>query len=584
VPRLRLTARFTAVLVLLALLPLGASTLLGLRTNLRRLRRDAKEYALAVSDQALATVTATLRDAGAELSALGLLLADPEASVEERVALVRARILSARHLRAVALYDRAGLLVDSFRDAAQPWGTPPPERLPEAALARAQAEEVFPLGVVFPESGAAFLPLLSRVVRGEDRRVYGYLWAPLDLRPLGEELGRMARRRFGEVEAKQVYLFDPSLRIVAHSAGTSISEELPQQGFGADLQGGAGALQSGVAYAADYTRGERDLLGVLVPLPQLGWGLVVEQDAAQAYQGLRQAALESAALGSGFALLALALGVLLGRRMAAPIVAVARAAGRVAQGEFAVRVASGRRDEVGDMAGAFNRMAESLGAYEQRVQEETRIRTNLSRYLSQELVDQVVTSGIDLHLGGERRTVTVLFADVVAFTALAEERPPEQVVAVLNELFTFLTEIVFRHGGIVDKFVGDCVMAVFGVPSPQEDHALRAARAAEEMLAWLQTGNAKWHKDLGRDLELSIGLGTGEVLAGNLGSERRMEYTVIGDAVNVAARLEHLARPGQVLLSEASAAQCRPEFECRSLGVHPLRGRSRGMEVFELLS
>ena len=107
-----------------------------------------------------------------------------------------------------------------------------------------------------------------------------------------------------------------------------------------------------------------DLLGVLVPLPQLGWGLVVEQDAAQAYQGLRQAALESAALGSGFALLALALGVLLGRRMAAPIVAVARAAGRVAQGEFAVRVASGRRDEVGDMAGAFNRMAESLGAYE----------------------------------------------------------------------------------------------------------------------------------------------------------------------------------------------------------------------------
>jgi class 3 adenylate cyclase len=176
----------------------------------------------------------------------------------------------------------------------------------------------------------------------------------------------------------------------------------------------------------------------------------------------------------------------------------------------------------------------------------------------------------------------VLFADVVAFTPLAERIEPEQVVAVLNELFTFLTEIVFRHGGMVDKFVGDCVMAVFGAPYQAGDDAVRAVRAAEEMLRWLDVGNARWTDALGTGIEIAIGVNTGEAVAGNIGSRKRMEYTVIGDAVNLAARLESIARPGQVLMSRATMEKVKQEFDCVHVATRRLPGRQEDTELWAL--
>ncbi len=133
------------------------------------------------------------------------------------------------------------------------------------------------------------------------------------------------------------------------------------------------------------------------------------------------------------------------------------------------------------------------------------------------------------------------------------------------------------------KFMGDCVMAVFGVPRAGDDDALNAVSAAEEMLRWLEVGNAKWQKDLGRKLELGIGINTGEVILGNVGSDKRMEYTVIGDAVNVASRLENLARPGQVLLTRATMDLAGDdEFDFESLGTHNVTGRGEPVEVFVL--
>jgi class 3 adenylate cyclase len=176
-----------------------------------------------------------------------------------------------------------------------------------------------------------------------------------------------------------------------------------------------------------------------------------------------------------------------------------------------------------------------------------------------------------------------MFADVVAFTPLTEQHEPERVVAILNELFTFMTEIIFKHGGIIDKFIGDCVMAVFGAPTSRDDDALRAARAAEEMMRWLEVGNARWKKELGFELQMGIGINTGEAVVGNIGSNKRMEYTVIGDTVNVAARLEALARPGQILLTEVMAEAIEDEFDTASLGEHQLVGKQEPIEIFALV-
>ena len=181
-----------------------------------------------------------------------------------------------------------------------------------------------------------------------------------------------------------------------------------------------------------------------------------------------------------------------------------------------------------------------------------------------------------------RCLAAIMFADIVSFTSISESLEPETTVKVLNELFTFATEIIHRNGGIIDKFIGDCIMGVFGAPQAHDDDAERAVSAAEELMGWLDTGNRRWRKEYDLQLEMAIGINTGPVVAGNIGSEKRMEYTVIGDAVNVAARLEVMAKPGQVLIAQATRDALGEDFDAQPAGLHHLSGRAATTMVFAL--
>ena len=242
-----------------------------------------------------------------------------------------------------------------------------------------------------------------------------------------------------------------------------------------------------------------------------------------------------------------------------------------------------RGDELGQLGRSLGEMARSLANSEKELVEQTRVRTALSRYLSADVVELIAREPGRLRLGGERREVTVLFSDVVGFTRLSESLPPETVVALLNELFTFATEIIHKRGGIIDKFIGDSVMAVWGTPESHPDDARQAVEAAMELRRWVETGNRRWKQKWGVEVQLAMGLHTGTVVAGNLGSEKRMEYTVIGDAVNVAARLESMAQPGQILVSAATREKLGEEAEVlRHLGERALHGRNATTQVFEV--
>ena len=230
----------------------------------------------------------------------------------------------------------------------------------------------------------------------------------------------------------------------------------------------------------------------------------------------------------------------------------------------------------------MNRASKDLEESEESLKRELAIRSDLGRYLPGELVEQIVRREREMALGGERRDVTILFADVVAFTPLTEKRSPEEVVTILNELFTILTAIVFRHGGTVDKFIGDCVMALWGAPTSQDDHAAKAVAAAEDMFRWLETGNAAWKERFDVTIRLAVGIHTGEAVVGNIGSETRMEYTAIGDAVNVAARLESIARPQQILVTQATRDAAGDDFEYVDAGTHRLAGKEEPLQLYEV--
>jgi len=182
----------------------------------------------------------------------------------------------------------------------------------------------------------------------------------------------------------------------------------------------------------------------------------------------------------------------------------------------------------------------------------------------------------------ERRLVTILFADVVGSTALGENLDPEDVRALLGRLFAIAREAVERHGGRVEKFIGDAIMAVFGAPLDMPDHASRAIKTALEMLERLEEFNSE--RKEGPHLQIRIGINSGKAVAGEIGSINKKEYTVLGDTVNTASRLESsVATPMTVVIGENTYAMVKDEFQCRSLGPKELKGKGKVVAAFEVL-
>ena len=214
------------------------------------------------------------------------------------------------------------------------------------------------------------------------------------------------------------------------------------------------------------------------------------------------------------------------------------------------------------------------------------VRKALGRYLSPNVMREVLEDPSKLRLGGERRTLTVLFSDIRSFTPFCESHEPEEVVAILNEYLDAMTQRIFEHSGTLDKYVGDEIVAFFGAPGAQRaDHALDAARAALDMKATLEKLQAKWRAE-GRDvLDFGVGLNTGEMLVGNMGSTDIFDYTVIGDQVNLGARVEALTRTYgcHIIITEATLNEIRDRAEVRHLGEETVKGKTKPIKVYELV-
>ena len=207
---------------------------------------------------------------------------------------------------------------------------------------------------------------------------------------------------------------------------------------------------------------------------------------------------------------------------------------------------------------------ENTGLYK-KIENEIKIRANLSRYLPGNLVDDVISERIGLGLGGELSTVTILFSDIRGFTRMSENMKPQEIVQLLNEYLTAMNEVIFEHHGMVDKFIGDEIMAIFGGPWVDGRGALDAVNAAIDMLEELNGLNRKWTAEGRPELFVGIGINTGKVILGNIGSSARMEYTAIGDTVNTASRLVSLAKKNQVIISESVSLAVQNEFELKTL-------------------
>jgi adenylate cyclase len=283
--------------------------------------------------------------------------------------------------------------------------------------------------------------------------------------------------------------------------------------------------------------------------------------------------------GVGFVavVVALALGIGLAGGITAPIRTLVGGMGELLRGNLAHRLAVNREDEIGFLAGSFNEMAQGL-------QEREQIKNTFGRFVSRDVAQAVL--GGRVPLAGEQREVTILFQDIRGFTAIGEKTDSAQLIRLLNQFFTEVVTAVEAEGGVVKQFLGDGVMALFGAPKAHTDDPQRAVRAALGIVTRLAELNTRFSVHGFPTLSIGVGIHTGEVVAGLIGPDERVEYGVVGDPVNLASRIEGLTKElaVSILVSSTTAARLGPEFVLGRSATLPVKGRMQVVEVVEVLA
>jgi class 3 adenylate cyclase len=283
----------------------------------------------------------------------------------------------------------------------------------------------------------------------------------------------------------------------------------------------------------------------------------------------------AAVVAAAFILAGLAVAVGVSVTWTKPIKAIAAGLGRIRDGDFDYRLPVKRRDELGRLASDFNHMAEGL-------RDREFIKTTFKRYVTKQVAEKILTQKDAISLAGEKREVTVLFSDLEGFTGFAERHAPHDVVALLNEYLTIMIDIVFAYEGALDKFLGDGVMAYWNAPLDQDHAPLKAAVAAVELQHAIADFNRRRIAAGKEPVYAGIGISTGEVVAGNIGSEKKMEYTVIGDKVNLAQRLEGQTDRGQILVCGATYMWIKDYVYATPLPPSRLKGKTDPVPMYVL--
>lgn len=307
---------------------------------------------------------------------------------------------------------------------------------------------------------------------------------------------------------------------------------------------------------------------------------------------------------SAFALFSLLTGYSLMRRSADQLVKLALETKSIDSGEKDIPIDISADEEITDIARHFNSMHKKLNDLNQEIKEqsvqlmiygrdmarsyqlikeEERLRNRLSRYVGNTLVETLISSKDELVVKNERREVTILFADIRQFSSFSEKMSAEDVVAMLNQFFGTMVDIVFQNKGILDKFIGDAIMAVFGIIKPNSNGAYDAVKTAIEMQAATEKLVNERRRGGQEAFDIGIGVNTGYAIFGSVGSQNRLDYTVIGDSVNIAARLEKIAKGGEIVIGEETYRKIMGKFKINEKGGIRIRNKKDPVICYDVV-
>jgi adenylate cyclase len=566
--RLSLRQKLLLFAVVIAILPLIVAGRTLIRIAQDELKSSANEQLVVTAQQLVDEINDLYeRTWLAPLVLIRNALDDPELGIEQKISLLTLGIADIPDIVAlqITVEDAALPMVvvkDDFAARLKDASLDPLEvlRVPAALIeAFRESGDAYVREVRYiPQSGdwLATVVLPMTLMIGEGRTS---LSARIDLDPLKQMIDTHPFTRTGFIT-----IVDDQGREVLDPAQADLT--------GRDIVAEAvDVLASGARLisVAPYARPDGEVMLGALALPRpFEWAVIVEKRQRDAYL-----AIEKMLQGLGFWVVvglavAVAGAIALALRISRPILKIDRVANEVAQGNFRARVEGVRsRDEIGDLAKHMNDMVVGLNE-----------RFQLAKFVSGGTLAAIrLADHQGVRLGGERRLVTMVFCDIRGYTAFAERHDPEVVVEVLNFYFEHLAELVASHGGDIDKYVGDQIIAVFQ-GDDMVANAVRCALAMQQKVAELGSQHPDW------DLAIGIGINSGEVIMGAMGSRERMDYTVLGDRVNLAARLCAQAGPGQTLLSDSSYRAIAGSSEFAILALPPImvRGKSEPVAIYEV--
>lgn len=364
------------------------------------------------------------------------------------------------------------------------------------------------------------------------------------------------------------YILNDSMHIEAHN-------ELSEVGLG---YGNEKGIEGALGVPPWIIREENDVITFASPIifkdTTVGYTVISFSESfiqERVLQAVKKVTLVAFLAAIGVSLISIPLSSVLLR----PVFRLFKGTSEIARGNFDYRIEPMGRDEIGDLVDSFNHMASELKKKEF-------LKGALNRYVSSHIADEIMKAPEQIRLGGERRDVTVLFVDIRGFTALSRSMAPEETVELLNRYFTVITEVVFRLEGTVDKFIGDGVMCVFGSPISSPAHLEEGVKCAFAVKEAVSEVNRRRLAQGGAPLQIGIGLDTGPAVVGNMGSKARMEFTAVGDCVNMASRLTGLARGEGIVVSSAVYTSVAGHVEADRLDGMEIKGLDNSVTIYSL--
>lgn len=385
----------------------------------------------------------------------------------------------------------------------------------------------------------------------------------------------MLQKPFSQATERVFYLVDKNGMLLAHNDEKKAIAKLPMVASPIIKKAMSDtASQRQFRYKDPET--DKDVIGGFVKRPSLGFTVVSQIDKDIILEPALKVQREAIKIAGIVVSIAMFFIFMFSMTLTNPIEKLAEMIELVSKGNFDIKARSQVKsnDEVGDLAVAFDHMTDGL-------KERDKVKNLFSKFHGSSVAEDLIKN--DIGVGGSNKEVTVFFSDIRGFTAFSEKRTPEQVVAMLNEYFEVMVGIINKNGGVVDKFIGDAIMAVWGAPSESPDDTNNAVKACLEMRQALWELNKKRESRGEEPIMIGMGLHAGRAISGTIGSNERMEYTVIGDAVNMTSRIESSTKAfgSDLLVSETVAAKVGQEFLFEEAGSAEVKGKSEPLKLFK---